>query len=77
MLSISILSAGLTKKEILDLFFRKSEKCLCENEIISFALLTIEKTQLLEIFEVATGLEMVVPSTVRLSRDISRIVFNS
>ena len=29
--SISILSVGLIKKEILDLFLRKSEKCLCEN----------------------------------------------
>ena len=30
--SISVLYVGLTKKEILDLFLRKSEKCLCENE---------------------------------------------
>ena len=41
--SISVLSLELTKKEILDLFLRKSEKCLCENEILSFVLLTIEK----------------------------------
>ena len=41
--SISVLSVGLTKKEILDLFLRKSEKCLCENEILSFALLAIEE----------------------------------
>ena len=27
---ISVLSVGPTKKEILDLFLRKSEKCLCE-----------------------------------------------
>ena len=41
--SISVLSVGLTRKEILDLFLRKSEKCLCENEILSFVLVTIEK----------------------------------
>ena len=41
--SISVLSVGLTKKEILDLFLRKSEKCLCENEIFSFVLLVIEE----------------------------------
>ena len=40
--SISVLS-GLTKKEILHLFLRKSEKCLCENEILSFILLAIEE----------------------------------
>ena len=28
---ISILSVGLMKKKVLDLFLRKSEKCLCEN----------------------------------------------
>ena len=37
--SISVLSVGLT----LDLFLRKSEKCLCENEILSFALLAMEE----------------------------------
>ena len=31
--SISVLSVGLTRKEILDLFLRKSEKCLYENEL--------------------------------------------
>ena len=36
--SFSVLSVGLTKKEILDLFLRKSGKCLCENEILSFVL---------------------------------------
>ena len=41
--SISVLSVGLTKKEILDLFLRKSEKYLCENEILSFVLLAIEE----------------------------------
>ena len=41
--SISVFSVGLTKKEILDLFLRKSEKCLCENEILSFALVAIEE----------------------------------
>ena len=41
--SISVLSVGLIKKEILDLFLRKSEKCLCENEILSLVLLAIEE----------------------------------
>ena len=39
--SISVLSEGLIKEEILDLFLRKSEKCLCENETLSFVLLVI------------------------------------
>ena len=39
--SISVLSEGLIKKEIPDLFLRKSEKCLCENETLSFVLLAI------------------------------------
>ena len=37
--SISALSVGFTKTEILDLFFRTSEKCFCENEILCFVLL--------------------------------------
>ena len=41
--SISVLSVGLTKREILDLFFKKSEKCLCKNEILSFVLVAIEE----------------------------------
>ena len=41
--SISVLSKRLTKKEILDLFLRKSEKCLCENEMLSFVLVAIEE----------------------------------
>ena len=41
--SISALSVGFIKKEILDLFLRKSEKRLCENEILSFVLVTIEE----------------------------------
>ena len=41
--SISVLSEGLIKKEILELFLRKSEKCLCENETLSFVLLAIEE----------------------------------
>ena len=41
--SISVLSMVLTKKEILDLFLRKSEKCLCENEILSFILVEIQE----------------------------------
>ena len=40
---ISLFSVGLTKKEILDLFLRKSEKCLCEKEILPFVLLAIEE----------------------------------
>ena len=39
--SISDLSMGLIKKEILDL--RKSERYLCENETLSFVLLAIEE----------------------------------
>ena len=42
--SISVLSVGLTKKEVLDLFLRK---CLCEHEILSFIVLA---------FEIAIGL---------------------
>ena len=34
--SIFVLSVELIEKEILDLFLRKSEKCLYENEILSF-----------------------------------------
>ena len=41
--SISDLSVGLIKKEILDLLLRKSEKFLCENEILSFVLPAIEE----------------------------------
>ena len=41
--SISVLSVGLIEKEILDLVLRKSEKCLCENEILSFVLPAIEE----------------------------------
>ena len=40
---IFVLPAWLAKKEILDLFLRNSEKCLCENEIFKLALFTIEK----------------------------------
>ena len=39
--SISVLSVGLTKKKILDLFLRTSDKCLCENEILYIILLAI------------------------------------
>ena len=38
--SISVLSVGLTKKEVLDLFLRK---CLCEHEILSFIVLAVEE----------------------------------
>ena len=61
--SIFVLSVGLTKKEILDLSLRKSEKCSPENEISSFALLAIEEKWLLKILEISIGLEIVVPST--------------
>ena len=40
---ISVLSMGLAKKEILHLFLKKSEKCLCESEILSFVLVVIEE----------------------------------
>ena len=40
--SISVLSVGFTKNEILDLFLRKSKKCLCENDILSLVLLAIK-----------------------------------
>ena len=36
--SVSVLSVGLIKNEVSDLFLRKSEKCLCENETMSFVL---------------------------------------
>ena len=61
--SISVLSVGLTKKEISDLFLRKSEKCLRENEILSFALLVIEEKWLFKILENSIGLGIVVSST--------------
>ena len=41
--SISVLSVVFTKRKILDLFLRKSGKCLCQNEILSFVLPAIEK----------------------------------
>ena len=41
--SISVLSVGFTKKEILDLSLRKSENFLFENEILRFVLLAIEQ----------------------------------
>ena len=41
--SIFVLSVELIKKERLDLFLRKSEKLLGENEILSFFLLAIEE----------------------------------
>ena len=40
--SISVLSMGITKKEILNVFLKKSEKFLCDNEISRFVLLAIE-----------------------------------
>ena len=40
--SISVLSVVFTKREILDLFLRKSGKYLCQNEILSFVLPAIE-----------------------------------
>ena len=64
--SISVLSVGLTEKEILDLFLRKFEKYVCENETLSFVLVAIEEKWLLKIFEISIGLEKVAPSTVRV-----------
>ena len=40
---ISVLSVGLTKNEILDLFLRKLEICLRENEILSIILLAFKE----------------------------------
>ena len=40
---IPVLSLGSIKNKKLDLLLRKSEKCLCENEIFSFVLLAIEE----------------------------------
>ena len=37
-LSVSVLSVGLIKIEVSNQFLRKSEKCLFENEIMSFVL---------------------------------------
>ena len=37
------LSVGFIKKEIFDLFLRELEKCLCENEMLSFVLPAIEE----------------------------------
>ena len=37
------LSVGFIKKEIFDLFLRKLEKGLCENEMLSFVLPAIEE----------------------------------
>ena len=51
---------------MLDLFLRKSEKYLYENEILNFFLLAMEEKYLLKIFQIVIGLEIVVPSTVRL-----------
>lgn len=50
---VLVLSVGLTTKETSDIFLRESVR-------ISFALL---EKYLLKIFEIAIGLEMVVPST--------------
>ena len=55
---------GLTKKERLDLFLQKSEKCFCGNEILSLILLVIEEKHLLKIFKISIRLKVVVPSTV-------------
>ena len=41
--SFSVLPVGFIKKEALDIFLRKSEKFLCENEILSFVLSAIEE----------------------------------
>ena len=41
--SISVLLVRLTKKEMLDVFLRKSEKCLYQNKLLSFVLWAIEE----------------------------------
>ena len=45
--STSVLSVWLLKREILDLFLRKSEKCLCEHEIC-LVLVAIEEKIVVE-----------------------------
>ena len=45
---ISVLSVGFTKKEMLGLFFKKSEKCLCENDILSFVVLAINRRKIVD-----------------------------
>ena len=72
--SISVLSVGLTKKEILDLFLRKSEKCLCENKMLSLILLAIEKKIVVE--NTRDCLWIGNSGTIKTFRDISRNVFN-
>ena len=42
-ISVSVFSVGLTKKEVLDLSLRRSEKCLCENGTLRFMLLAVEE----------------------------------
>ena len=49
--SISVFSLGLTKKETLAIFLRKSEKCFSENETLCFVVVAIEEKQLLKILE--------------------------
>ena len=48
--SISALSVGLTEKEIIDPFLRKSEIRLCKTEVLSLVLLAIKEKYLLKIF---------------------------
>ena len=73
--SVSVLSVGLTEKEILDLFFRKSEKCLRENEILSFVLLEIEE-KVVENIRNCHWLGNSGTINSKILRDISRSFFN-
>ena len=41
--TLFVLSVGFIKKKTLDLFFRKSEKCLSGNEMLILVLWAIEK----------------------------------
>ena len=61
--SISVQLVGLIKKELLDLFLRKSEKCFSETEILSFILSAIEEKYLLKIFEIVIGLVALLTKT--------------
>ena len=72
--SISVLSVGLTKKEMLDLL-RKPEQCLCDNKTINFVLLAIEEKWLLKILEIFIGFEIVIPSTVKVLGNSAEISF--
>ena len=59
-LIISYLSVGLRKKESLDLFLRKLEKCLWEYLILSLVLEAIAVKNLLNMFTISIGSALLV-----------------